>query len=107
MAMESSHTDVYMMGTVRGLVEYIKAKTQMAQIAAPTLAPPSPTLPTGARNRLDATVLPTRRLADKGIVLQGHVHLMLTKMYTASTNHASYCQLTLTEAMGVPRAAKC
>ena len=48
MATESSKTDVYMMSTVRGLVEYITAKTQLAQNAAPTLAPRSPTLATGA-----------------------------------------------------------
>ena len=48
MATESSKTDVYMMSTVRGLVEYITAKTQLAQNAAPTLAPRSPALATGA-----------------------------------------------------------
>ena len=47
MPTESSKTDVYMMSTVRGLVEYIAAKTQLARIAAPTLAPQSPTLATG------------------------------------------------------------
>ena len=61
MATESSKTDVYMMSTVRGLVEYITAKTQLARIAAPTLAPRSPTLATGAailRQTADAWAQP-------------------------------------------------
>ena len=111
MATESSKTDVYMMSTVRGLVEYITAKTQLAQNAAPTLAPRSPTLATGAailgklqrpgRNRAPNKVL-DRRL---NIVLQDPVHLMVIGICTAFTNHSSYCQVTLTEALGLPCAA--
>ena len=113
MATESSKTDVYMMSTVRGLVEYITAKTQLAQNAAPTLAPRSPALATGAailgklqrpgRNRAPNKVqVLDRRL---NIVLQDPVHLMVIGICTAFTNHSSYCQVTLTEALGLPCAA--
>ena len=69
MAMESSQTDVYMMSTVRGLVEYITAKTQLARVTAPTLAP-QPDARNRRRNprtscrRLGATALQTIRLTD-------------------------------------------